>query len=81
MLRSVTYPHDKIGTLTRPTPEERAREGDRWVSLRALQTAPVSSHAAPIPAEKTHAPQTRALFRAVEARHAQARRNLENHPL
>ena len=76
MLRSFTYPHDKIGTLTRPTPEERAREGDRWVSLRTLHTTPAAVISPAAPVSNPPAPHTRALLHAVEARHAEARRKL-----
>ena len=71
-----TYPPVKIGCITRPTPEERTREGDRWVSLRTLRAAPVASAPANIPAADQPAVQTRALYRAVDQRHADARRKL-----
>ena len=31
-----------IGEITKPTREERNREGDRWVALRSLDREPVS---------------------------------------
>ena len=80
MSHPVTYPHDKIGTLTHSTPEERVREGDRWVALRTLHTSSPTASAPLTPADDVHAPQTRALYRAVEARHAEARRKLNTNP-
>lgn len=67
-----------IGEITRPTREERNREGDRWVALRT-RTAPsttiLSSDAPAVdaPAEPT-ARRRPSLYLAVDAHHREARR-------
>ena len=64
-----------IGEITRPTPEERTREGDRWVALRTLDHAPTtiqtdSPAADPLPP----APRRPIFLTASDQRHAEARR-------
>ena len=74
----VTYPSNKIGSITHATPEERTREGDRWVALRTIRTAPAQRTSSPVLTEDPPAVQTRALYHAINQRHADARRKLEN---
>jgi hypothetical protein len=38
-----------IGEITKPTKEERNREGDRWVALRTLSGAPTTIQSEPQP--------------------------------
>lgn len=67
-----------IGEITRPTREERNREGDRWVALRT-RTAPSTTILSPdapavdAPAEPT-ARRRPSLYLAVDAHHREARR-------
>lgn len=75
MSGSATYPPRTIGLITRPTPEQRAREGDRWVALRTLQTASTAPIALPAPTQINES-RNRALFHAIDQRHAEARRKL-----
>ena len=77
MLYNGTYPQ-RIGTLTRPSPDERHREADRWVALRTLTRDSVPAAAPNLtraPAQ-TPEPVVHALFRAVDRRHTEARRKL-----
>ena len=77
MLHTGTYPLH-IGTIARPTPEERSREAERWVSLRTLSRASVPAGTMPAPCSSAQppAPSDHALLRAVDRRHAEARRKL-----
>ena len=72
MSSPTTYPSSKIGYITHSTEEERIRECDRWVVLRMLRTLPPTVPIEPASTEPS-APQTRALFHAIDQRHAAAR--------
>lgn len=68
-----------IGEITKPTREERNREGDRWVALRthtAPSTTILSSDDPPAAQPAAAAPPARrpSLFLAVDAHHRDARR-------
>lgn len=69
-----TAPYADIGTIVKSTPEERLREGDRWVALRTLAhtSIPVSSipSDAPNPASTARRP---IFLPDIDRRHAQAR--------
>ena len=65
-----------IGEITKPTREERNREGDRWVALRSLDREPVSladTPAAPPPPTPARRP---VFVTAIDRRHAEVRRRL-----
>ena len=72
-----------IGEITRPTKEERNREGDRWGALRTLSGAPttiasdVQAPAAPAQEQAPAAPpapRKPVFYAAIEQRHMDARR-------
>ena len=77
MLHTGTYPLH-IGSIARPTPEERSREAERWVSLRTLPRTSVPTSALPASCSPAQipVPSDHALLRAVDRRHAEARRKI-----
>lgn len=67
-----------IGEITRPTKEDRVREGDRWVALRTLQNPPTTIRevAPPPPPQEPQQPAYRKplYYSAIQQRHLNARR-------
>lgn len=82
MDRLTTYTRmPAIGQMSRPTPEQRTREGDRWVALRTLVRRPTFIQEAPDaptqePLLAPAAARRPVLYESVLQRHLDARRRM-----
>ena len=68
-----------IGQISLTSPEERTREGDRWVALRTIarRPTPIQEQPSAIDADApATAPRRPVLYEAVLQRHMDARRRM-----